>query len=1167
MARSRISPTYRPIAVVAAALAVLVQGTLLAPSPAAAAGGNVVIDSFTSASAGSGQLSTRTATNESGCSNDNGGTNNSFSSGGGVGTVAMSSCTGGGQSEVELAYSGPALDLTGGGANDELDIDFNSLTNTDPNISGAGMSIGITATDSTAHTSFAGQNPPAGSTVAHYPFDPTQTSGFSTGADLTKITSLVFDFSWPSNDTVSEFEATAAMSQIVANNSNGVTPPPPPVATQLVVTPDHTSVTAGTSDGFTVTAEDSDGNTVTSDNDTVTLGSSDANATGEPASIDLSDGTASGSITFTTAGSQTISAADADAGLTGSSDPISVTPAAATHYVVSLPGTATVGTAVNGTVTARDAFNNTATGYAGTAHFTSSDPNAILPANTTLTNGTRTFSFTFGTKGSRTVTATDTVTSSITGTSAGVTVSAATPTVSLTAQPTSSNLGDSVVLTATVAGVANAPHPTGTIDFTDGGGSFGPACDAAALSTTAGITTATCTTSDIAVGNHTFHAAYSGDTSYTFGNTASLGFSVGKATPTVGLSAAPATSSTLGDPVTITATVTGVSGEPAPSGTIDFTDGGTSISAGCDAAAVSTTAGVTTATCTTSGLTVGDHTLHAAYSGDANYGTGTTAASAYTVDKATPVVTVTANPSAGSTVGDPVTITATVTGVSGGPAPTATVDFTDGGASISAGCDAAAVSTTAGVTTATCTTSSLPAGTDALAAAYSGDSNYTTATGNLNYPVDRVATSIALASSVNPSVFGQPVTVTATTSAGVPGSVQFTVNSTDLGSPVTVAGGQAVSPPLTDSSSDPLAPGSANIGATFTPDDTATFATATQTLTQVTDQASTTTAVTVNPTTLVADVAAVAPGAGTPTGAVTFTIDGSPVGTADLVSGVATLTHTTPTGSAHNVAASYPGDTDFTGSSGSMSRQDPTITATTSSAHPKTSFNWYRAPVTITFTCTTNGAPLTASCPVPATLSANAAAQSVSRTITATDGGTDTVVVSGINIDKVAPNVAARGVKNKAFYDGKAPKLICAARDALSGVASCRITTRTKGTVTRYRLTATDKAGNTKTVTGHYTVEHTFLQGVTIRKRAYDVKVGKSYLFVVAASSRPRYYDATPAFGKHPKPFKPDALLNHAGKHRWTIRVHITKDMAARTYWNIGARTGHTTQIIRLRVS
>lgn len=104
---------------------------------------------------------------------------------------------------------------------------------------------------------------------------------------------------------------------------------------------------------------------------------------------------------------------------------LNVTPGAATHFVVSAPASATLGTGFNFTVTAQDVFNNTATGYGGTVHFTSSDGVATLPANSTLTSGVSMFSATLNTVSNQTLTATDTVTGSITGTSGNIFVSLA----------------------------------------------------------------------------------------------------------------------------------------------------------------------------------------------------------------------------------------------------------------------------------------------------------------------------------------------------------------------------------------------------------------------------------------------------------------------------------------------------------------------------------------------------------------------------------------------------------------------------------------------------------------------------------------------------------------------------------------------------------------------
>src|SRR5206468_3198057 len=96
-------------------------------------------------------------------------------------------------------------------------------------------------------------------------------------------------------------------------------------------------------------------------------------------------------------------------GLTGTSAPILVTPGSANHFLITAPVSTSAGSLFPITVTALDAFNNTATGYGGTVHFTSSDGAAILPGDSTLTNGGGTFSATLKTAGSQTLTATDTV--------------------------------------------------------------------------------------------------------------------------------------------------------------------------------------------------------------------------------------------------------------------------------------------------------------------------------------------------------------------------------------------------------------------------------------------------------------------------------------------------------------------------------------------------------------------------------------------------------------------------------------------------------------------------------------------------------------------------------------------------------------------------------------
>jgi len=239
-------------------------------------------------------------------------------------------------------------------------------------------------------------------------------------------------------------------------------------ATHFAVTA-PTAATAGTAFNYTVTAQDQFNNTVTLYSGTVHFTSSDTLAVlpGDSAFIDT-NGTRTFQATLKTAGSQTITATDTvTAAITGTSNAIAVSAAAATHFAVTAPTTAMAGASFNYTVTAEDALNNTVTSYTGTVHFTSSDPLAVLPANSTLTNGTGTFPATLKTLGSQTITATDTVTATITGTSNAITVSAAAATHFAVTAPTTATAGASFNYTVTAEDQFNNTVTTyaGTVHF------------------------------------------------------------------------------------------------------------------------------------------------------------------------------------------------------------------------------------------------------------------------------------------------------------------------------------------------------------------------------------------------------------------------------------------------------------------------------------------------------------------------------------------------------------------------------------------------------------------------------------------------------------------------------------------------------------------------------
>src|SRR5207248_689123 len=135
-----------------------------------------------------------------------------------------------------------------------------------------------------------------------------------------------------------------------------------------------------------------------------------------PAGSSLSNGSGIFNVTLKTSGNRTVTATDSVNGsVTGTSGTIVVSGGAAVSFTVSSPSNATAGSAFSFTVTALDQFNNIATGSTAMVHFTSTDTNGTLPADSSLVNGTGTFAATLTTAGNRTITATDTETPAITG--------------------------------------------------------------------------------------------------------------------------------------------------------------------------------------------------------------------------------------------------------------------------------------------------------------------------------------------------------------------------------------------------------------------------------------------------------------------------------------------------------------------------------------------------------------------------------------------------------------------------------------------------------------------------------------------------------------------------------------------------------------------------------
>ena len=135
-----------------------------------------------------------------------------------------------------------------------------------------------------------------------------------------------------------------------------------------------------------------------------------------PTPVTVTNGVATFNVKYNRTGNQTLTITHSQASnITATSAAVTVGAGQAASFQVSVAANTTAGVSTQATVTAVDSNGATATGYAGTFAFTSSDSAAVLGGSLTLTNGQGSFPVTFKTSGARTLTATDNATPSITG--------------------------------------------------------------------------------------------------------------------------------------------------------------------------------------------------------------------------------------------------------------------------------------------------------------------------------------------------------------------------------------------------------------------------------------------------------------------------------------------------------------------------------------------------------------------------------------------------------------------------------------------------------------------------------------------------------------------------------------------------------------------------------
>jgi hypothetical protein len=230
----------------------------------------------------------------------------------------------------------------------------------------------------------------------------------------------------------------------VSGSSPNIVVNPAAASVLLIASPYPSPDTAGTANTITVGAFDTFGNVATGYRGVVHVSTNDPLVTAFDYTFTAGDaGAHTFSITLKTAGAnQSITARDnANATLTVTQSGIEVDPASASKFVLSgYPSPAAAGTTSAFTVKAEDQFNNIDTNYGGTVILTSTDTSATftdndgsaLPGGNSYTftagdAGMHTFRAALVTAGTRSITATDSITASITGSQTGIVINPAAP--------------------------------------------------------------------------------------------------------------------------------------------------------------------------------------------------------------------------------------------------------------------------------------------------------------------------------------------------------------------------------------------------------------------------------------------------------------------------------------------------------------------------------------------------------------------------------------------------------------------------------------------------------------------------------------------------------------------------------------------------------------------
>ena len=525
-----------------------------------------------------------------------------------------------------------------------------------------------------------------------------------------------------------------------------------------------------------------------------------------------------------------------------------------------------------------------------------------------------------------------------------VTVTKATPTITLVSNQNPSNLGQSVTFTATVASPTTGAT-TGTVTFSDNGV---PIISGVALS--GGV--ATYTTSALTVATHPITATVSTDTNFNANTSAGLS-QVVNATAT-GITLTPSTNNpSLNSSVTYSVTLTGGTTPPQGSVTIVDSVGPTTV---CTIAVLTVGASSSTGNCVvnydgSANRGLGGHSITAVYAPlDARWTAMTSAVSTVTVVSASTTISTPASTNGSSyAYGQTTTLSAQVSPASPIPAYGGLVKFYDGGTLIGSVTPAAS-----GLATLPAATL-LAGGPHTITAQFAGDANYgaSAVSANLSITVNKVAPTFTLTGSTFSATYGGTLSagtlaVNAVGTGVTPtGTVTLASGASTFAGSFPLAGGVAtVTSAQLPTSLSPVTSGTLTFNysgdANYAATPTSGLITVTAALPAVSLVSSQNPSALNQSVTFTASIATQT--TGTPTGSFTFKDNGVTLQAGVAISGgQATYTTTaltvTPPNS-HSITAVYSGDTNFaTNSSAALTQTvnagSTTISLTPSSTTPK----------------------------------------------------------------------------------------------------------------------------------------------------------------------------------------------------------------------------------------